>query len=589
MKKGVRLKRLWTLVEPYRTALWLGLLCISVVTAVDLALPLFFGRGVVDQTLMADGELRQLGLLALIGIGLVALKGLFSFGQVYLLSYVGQRSLHTLRADLFAHLMRLPVSYFQRTGPSEIVSRATHDIGVLQNALGAGIADLVQQTLLLVGIIGAIFWMNWKLALVTLVVLPASAWAVSNYGERIRRQSKRLNERIGRLTTLLNESIAGIRVVKAYTMEEAQRERFHRENERGFQASMKAVQASATMQPVVELIMVIGMMVVIGVGSVEVIQDRLTMGDLVAFLAYVAMAARPVGLITRTAVLLQQATAAADRVFQLLEEGREVPQVHDARPLPAVAGRITFRNVRFAYDPGGPEVLHGIDLEVAPGETVALVGPSGAGKSTLAALVPRFFDPTEGTVEIDGIDVRRVTLASLRRQIGLVPQDTVLFSGTVEENILAGRQGFTRKDVEEAARQANAHEFIVRLPQGYETVLGEGGLSLSGGQRQRLAIARALLGDPRILIFDEATSNLDNESESLVQEAFRRLKRGRTSIIIAHRAATIRLADRVVVMAGGRIVQDGRHAELLAQPGLYRRLFAELEAEDGWQPEAASI
>lgn len=583
-----KLRPMLQLLKPYKGAVFGGLFCILVVTLVDLAFPLYFGRGVIDQALLGDGDIKLLVLLAFGVVVLMAIKGLFNFGQVYFAGYVGQRSLHNLRSRLFNHLLRLPVAYFDREGRSDIVSRATNDIAIIQNALSAGIADIIQQGLTLIGIIVLIVFLNWKLALVSLIVLPLVAWAVSTFGNRIRKQTHQLNDRIASLTTLLSESLAGIRVVKAFTMEASRGEKFTRENERGFQASMKSLKATATMRPIVEIIVVVGMVMIVLVGGIEVVEGRLSLGDLVAFMALAGMATHPVGLLTRSASLLQQAVAAGERVFAVLAEEPEASDAPGSRPLPRIRGHIAFRNVTFAYDREAGDVLKGINLEIQPGETVALVGPSGAGKSTLAALIPRFYQPTGGTIEIDGHDISQVTLESLRRQIGLVPQDTVLFAGTVRENILAGRSGYTDEDIERAARQAHAHEFIQQLPQGYDTVLGESGTSLSGGQRQRLAIARALLGDPRILIFDEATSNLDPESEQLIQEAFLRSKAGRTAVVIAHRAATIRLADRVVVLDQGRIVQDGRHAELIAVPGLYRRLFAEMETEADWAQEAVS-
>lgn len=575
MKSQSDVRALLPLVRPQMGAFLGGLACVFVVIAVDLALPLFFGRGVIDQALLGEGDPRLLTLFSVAAIGLFAVKGLFSYGQVYLMSYVGHRSLHNLRSKLFGHLLQLPVGYFARRGQSEILSRATHDIAVVQSTLSAGVADAVQHGLMLLGILFFIFWVNWKLALVALVVLPLAALAVSAFGSRIRTQSRRLNERIAGLTTLLSETLDGIRVVKAFTMEKKQEERFVAENEQGFQASMRSAQATATLTPIVEIILVCGMVVVIWFGGLEVLAGRLTMGDMIAFLAYLGMATRPVSQLTRSVVLFQQAAAAVARISQLMEAEPEAQGPAPAIDMPAVRGKIVCRDLEFAYEPGRP-VLRTVNLEIGAGETVALVGPSGAGKSTLAALIPRFFDAQSGRIEIDGHDIRRVSLPSLRSQIGLVPQETVLFEGTVLENIVVGRTGFRREEIEAAARVANAHEFIARLPNGYDTQLGEGGAALSGGQRQRLAIARAMLGDPRILIFDEATSNLDSESEQLIQEAFERALVGRTAVVIAHRAATVRMADRVIVMSNGRIVQQGRHAELLASPGMYRRLFGAL-------------
>lgn len=585
MRRRNVIKRGFALVRPQLPALLAGLLCVLIVTGIELTVPLIFGRGVIDETLIGSGDPARLTLFALGAVALFVIKGVFAYGQVYLTSYVGNRTLHNLRSTLFSHVIRLPVSFFARRG-GDVISRATNDIGVIQNTVSSGIADAFRNLLLIVGITTAIFVLNWKLALVTVFVLPVSAMAISFFGRRIRLQSRKLNERIAELTAILNETLRGIRVVKAFTMEGTQKERFSKHNESGFEASMHSARATARMTPVVEVLLVIGMVIVIWVGGIEVLAGRLTLGDLIAFLAYVGMITQPITSLTRISVMFQQAAAAAERVFQVFEAETEVQEDTKATVLPPVQGHIRLRNLSFAYEPGQP-VLRDINLDIKPGETVALVGPSGAGKSTLAALIPRFFDPTEGVVEIDGHDIRTVTLDSLRSQIGLVPQDTVLFAVSIAENIRAGRKGFTAKDIEAAARLANAHDFIMDLPNGYDTVVGDGGCTLSGGQRQRIAIARALLGNPRILVFDEATSNLDPESELLIREAMQRVLIGRTAVVIAHRASTVRAADRVVVMQKGRIVEQGSHDELSRQNGVYRRLFGSLEEDHEWEKARA--
>lgn len=582
MKRKNMARRWLSLLRPQLPAFMGGILCVLVVASVELTIPLVFGRGIIDEALAGMGNPSQLTFFAIGAVVLFIAKGLFTYGAVYLTSYVGNRTSHNLRSSVFSHVIRLPVSFFTRQGNGDVIARATNDIAVIQNAISSGTVNAIRNVVLLVGIMIAIFVLNWKLSLVTILVMPLAALTIGIFGRRIRLQSRTLNEKIGALTSIMSETLRGIRIVKAFTMESTQKERFTQQNESGFEASMKSVHATATMTPIVEILIVCAMVLVIWVGGMEVLAGRITLGALVAFLAYVGMVTQPVTSLSQIWGLVQQAAAASERVFQLLEAETEVRENAKAGKLAPVTGHIRFKDVTFAYEPG-KQVLQNVNLEIKPGETIALVGPSGAGKSTIAGLIPRFYDPTQGTVEIDGQDIRGVTLDSLRSQIGLVSQETVLFQVSVAENITAGRRGYSREEIEAAARMANAHEFIMDLPNGYDTVVGEGGCTLSGGQRQRIAIARALIGNPRVLVLDEATSNLDAESEHLVKEALERLAVGRTTVIIAHRAATVQSADRVIVVSKGRIVQEGRHHELSAVNGLYRRLFGSLEPDLDWQ------
>lgn len=564
-------------VKPYTGSLILGLLCIVVVVTVDVSLPFLFGDFLIDGVLITQANYELLHWITIGGILLFLIKGLFVYGQVYFMAYVGQKVVYDLRSKMYRHLLEMPLGQHVRHKSGSLVSRMTSDIGVIQNAVTAGLTDLVLHSLSLTLIILMLFVLNWRLALISMVILPLAYIAVKGYGGRVRRFSARLQERIAGMTATLQESLEGIRVIKAFRMESERRRRFQEDNDLSFGASMKSVQAMATVTPVVELILVTGMLGVLWFGARSVLEGRMTPGGLVAFLGYLGMITRPVSYLTRSLNLLQQARAAAERVTALLQAPREEATGGEIR-LERVEGRVTFERVTFSYIPGKP-VLKDVTLEALPGETIALVGPSGAGKSTLVNLIPRFYRPDSGRILIDGVDIQTLDLDSLRRMIGLVPQETLLFGMSIAENIAAGRTWITPERIREAAELANAHEFISNLPNGYETVIGERGATLSGGQRQRIAIARAVAGDPRILILDEATSALDAESEAIVRDALMRATSNRTTFVIAHRLSTILGASKIVVLDKGRIVEVGTHEELMERgrlyPELYRRQFGQ--------------
>ncbi|OUM99737.1 MAG: hypothetical protein BAA04_09025 [Firmicutes bacterium ZCTH02-B6] len=552
-----------------------SLFFVALQAVIALAIPLLFGKGIIDYVLLEAREPRLLALVAIGAVGLIALKGLVVYAQTYSMNFVGQRLVTDLRARVYDHLLKLPLDFYARRRSGELISRMTNDMAAVQQAVTMSIGEVVHYSLVLIGVLVAIFWLHWQLALISLVVLPLAALAVSRYGSRIRAFSARMHERIGDMAAVVGETIGAIRVVKAFTMEGLSRSRFQEANERSFAVSMKSVQAQATLKPVVELILVTGMVVVLWAGGREVLVGRLSVGELMSFLAYLGMLSQPVSALTHHFALVQQAAAAGERIGRLLQEQTE-PQASAAlQTLPRITGRVEFQNVSFAYEPGTP-VLEDVSFTVEPGETVALVGPSGAGKSTLVNLIARFYDPDAGSVRVDGYDLKSVDPRSLRRQIGLVPQDPVLFGVSIAENIAVSRPDAKMEEIRQAAELAYAHDFITRLPAGYDTVAGERGASLSGGQRQRIAIARAILADPRILILDEATSALDSESEVAIHAALQRIRQGRTVILIAHRASTVMMADRIIVLDRGRVVQQGTHQELSQRPGLYRRLYHEL-------------
>ncbi|NMB12477.1 MAG: ABC transporter ATP-binding protein [Firmicutes bacterium] len=582
--KGNTGRRLLSYVKPHKLQLIAGLLSILILAAVQVALPLILGRGLFDQLLIGNGALEEslqyLNYFALLILLLFALKGIFTFTAVYCMAFVSQRVVVELRNQIMEQLHRLTLAYHQERRTGEAVSRVTSDVSLIQNSFANSLPDIWRDGIITGGIVVMLLSLHWKLALITLVTFPMLLYAANLYGGRLRRLSRAVQERVANLSAILQESLAGIRIIQAFTMEEHEQERFAQENERSFAAGMRSAKLMAAIWPVAEVLLVSGMLVVVWYGSREVMGGRLTPGELVGFLGYIGMISQPVNSLTRAFGSWQQALGAADRIFELLDADCSVKEPSHPRTLGRVEGRVTYENVSFAYVPGHP-VLEDISLTVEPGEIMALVGPSGAGKTSMVNLIPRFYDPTSGVVRLDGVDLRELSLRDLRQQIGLVPQETILFGVSVRENILYGRPDASEQEVEEAARIANADDFIMALPDGYDTPVGERGASLSGGQRQRLAIARAVLRSPRLLILDEATSALDTESELLVQEALSRLMQGRTTFIIAHRLSTIRNAHRILVLDGGRIVESGSHTELMREEGLYRRLYdAQFHKED---------
>ncbi|SEI82887.1 ATP-binding cassette, subfamily B, MsbA [Propionispira arboris] len=563
-------KRLLLFIKPYLPRLGMAVVCIVFAAAANLYVPWII-KDIIDDVL-ANRDMQMLNTIAIGIVVVFFLRGLFFYGQTYLVSYIAQKVIIDIRQLLYMKFQRLSLAYYEKKQTGTIMSYITNDVAALQSALVDSLIEMVTEGSILIGSVATMFYLHWKLTLLTLITVPLIAQAMKIFGSKLKSSGTVIQERIADITSLLQESISAVRVVKSFVREDYEIERFKKQNFLNFRAQMKNTQLMAILTPTVEFLAAIAVTLIVWYGGYEVVNGTITAGALIAFLTYAVNLANPVKRLSRVYGTIQKAMAAADRVFEVLDTQEDIKDKETAIILPKIDGKVTFENVVFEYKKDTP-ALRGISLEAKPGQMVAIVGPSGAGKSTIANLIPRFYDVNSGAIKIDDIDIRDVQMNSLREQIGIVPQETMLFSGTVAENIQYGRLEATLEEVVEAAKAGNAHEFILELPNGYETKIGERGSNLSGGQRQRIAIARAILKNPRVLILDEATSALDTESEKLVQGALDKLMIGRTSFVIAHRLSTILQAEQIIVLDRGQIKEVGTHAELLHQKGLYSNLY----------------
>lgn len=563
-------KRLLSYLWPYWKELLAAVIFMLLVSGSNLIVPWII-KDVIDKVL-EDKDLHMLYMVILAILVVFFIRAIASFGNRFLMGYIGQGVIMDLRNTLYHHLQKLSIAYYDRRRTGDIMSNLTNDIGALQTAIVDNFVSIVQESAIFIGSFASMIYLQWKLTILCVILVPLVSQIVKFFGRKLHNSGRNVQERLADVTSILQETIQGVRIIRSFNRGSFEEARFRDINKKSFNANVRAIRQQSQMTPFVEFVAALAVCLIIWYGGVSVIDGVMTTGELIAFLIYAINLTNPTKRLAECFGNIQKSLAAADRVFAILDEKPEIQDKPNAPALVIKEGCVEARHVQFYYTKGHP-VLTDLNFVAEPGETIAIVGPSGAGKTTIANLLPRFYDVTGGAILIDGQDIRDVTVSSLRENIGLVPQDTMLFNTTVKDNVLYGRLDASDEEVWSALRAANAEKFVNELPQGIMTKVGDRGTVLSGGQRQRIAIARAILKNPAILILDEATSALDNESEKVVQEALDRLMVGRTSFVIAHRLSTIQNADQILVLDHGRIVERGRHEDLMALHGLYYELY----------------
>ena len=567
------LLRLLSYAKPYRVRIGLALACFLIAGVLGLVFPQIL-RVIIDATFASEKDLGQLNRFTLLLVAVFAGEATFAFFRTYLMASTGQRVLADIRLQVYGHLLKLPVSFFANRSVGELTSRLASDVTTVQAISTIGMVTLIRLLLQTSGALALVIWTNAKLAALMLAIVPVVVFGAVIYGRYIKRISVKVQDHLAAATSVLAETLSAIRVVQLFVREEYEKSRYQSKVHATLKIAVRRAMANGGFQAFMIFIVSSGILIVFWAGSRMVITGSITPGGLIAFLVYTWAVAQGISGLSDVYGQFNEAIGATRRIFELLDTKPDIADCPNAEPLTQVRGRVQISGVHFTYPGERPlPVLSGVNIEARSGQIIALVGPSGAGKSTLISLIPRFYDVTSGAILIDGHDVKTLRLTDLRQAIGVVPQETTLFSGTIRENIAYGKLDAGDEEIEAVARAAHAHEFISEFPDGYSTTVGEKGVKLSGGQRQRIAIARALLKNPAILVLDEATSSLDSESEFLIQSALETLMQGRTTFVIAHRLSTIRRADRIVVIDQGRIVEEGAHDELLVQGGLYRQLY----------------
>ena len=565
------LLRLRSFLRPYQRPILLALLCLLLITALNLAVPTII-RQVIDIGLVRR-DVHFLGVSALMLVVIGALRAALGYGQRYLSEYIAAHIGYDLRNRLYDHIQHLPFSYHDHTQTGQLISRCIEDVRAIERFTGYNIIELANLALLLVGITVLLFFDNIRLATIALLPILPLAYLTSGFGRRVGNYFFAVDNALGELSSRLQENVSGVQVVRAFAREPYEIERFDQGNRQLFRARLTVIGEWSKIMPTSQFFITLSTILILWFGGQMVLNGEMTIGEVVAFNSYLLLLASPIQQLTWLVNSAGEAVAGVRRVFEVLDQPFEIQSPPHAIALPTLRGRVEFRNVCFQYAHQNQAVLQDINLVVEPHQVVALIGPSGSGKTSLVNLIPRFYDVTQGAVLVDGYDVRQVELVSLRKQIGIVLQTSLLFSTTVRENIAYGRPDASEEAIVAAAQAAQAHEFILELPRGYDTVVGERGVTLSGGQRQRIAIARALLMNPRILILDDSTSSVDTQTEALIQKALAQLMQGRTTFVIAHRLSTVRRADLILVLDQGRIVERGRHEQLLTLGGLYRAIY----------------